>query len=826
MRRLPFEQLRQDLLHGARGLRKNPGLTLTAVLTLALGIGANTAIFSLLYTLVLRPLPVRDPGQLVELLSDYPNDPRLNVFGWKYYEHFRERNTVFSELTGLAPSRFEVKLGDGQAETLEGGYVVGDFFSALGVEPAAGRLIEPQDDEPGSPSTAVAVLSWSYWNRRFDLAPGILGTEIAVGGVPMTVIGVTAPGFFGLQVGAKRELWIPAAMEPAIDPGHGTSGDFNLQLIARLKPGVSIERAQAEMRVLDRFRVDDLVRTSPNQNPLLAEIELDLEPAAAGFSRLRERFGKPLKALMAVVALLLLLACINLAGMMLARAATREREMAVRVSLGASRFRLVRQVLTESLLLSMLGGVAGVFVAYAGAAALIRTVASGRRLPGAPPIEIDLQMDAQVLLFTSAVAILTGLLFGLAPALRAIRAAPASSLRAAGKATESRAGRLFGKGLVAAQVALSVVLLTAAGLFARHLSDLRNVGLGFDRENILLVTMARPGADYSAGQLAALYRELLPRLEAIPGVRSASLVGATPISGAAASRFLAAEGFEERHEDRRYIMQNGAGPNYFETIGTPLLAGRAFRTQEQDRVAIVNEALARHYFPGQDPVGKTVTFEGETEPYEVIGLVGNAKYLDLRVPPPRTIYLPAFRRGRVAARNFVLRTDLDPAVVTSAVHAAIAEALVGIPIEKTTTLAAQMDGSIVPERLVAALSRLFSALAALLAAIGLYGLLAFFVARRRREIGVRMALGATPREVTRMVVRDGLAMVLAGLALGFPAAIASGRLVAGVFENPPAGSVIAIVGASATMLAVAFLASYAPGRRAGRVNPIEALQHD
>ena len=576
------------------------------------------------------------------------------------------------------------------------------------------------------------------------------------------------------------------------------------------------------MRVLDRYRVEDMVRTSPTQNPLLAEIELDLEPAAAGFSRLRERFAKPLTALMAVVALLLLLACINIAGVMLARAAARDREMALRVSLGASRLRLVRQALTESLLLASFGAAAGIVVAYVGAEALIRTVASGRRMPGAPPIEIDVQLDPQVLLFTAAVTAATGLLFGLAPALRAMRAAPASSLRTAGRTVETRTARLFGKSLVAAQVALSMVLLAAAGLFAEHLSNLRHVGVGFERDDLLLVTMARTPGGYNSEELAALLR----RLEGLPGVRVATVVGATPISGAAASRFIVAEGFEERHEDRRYTMQNGAGPRYFEAMGTPVIAGREFESRDQGRVAIVNQALAQHYFPAGDPVGKRVTFEGETEPYEIIGLVGNAKYLDLRKPPPRTIYLPAFRQGRVFTRNFVLRTDIDPAAVTAAARSAIEDALAEVPVEKVTTMAAQMDDSIVPERLVAALSRLFGGLGAALAAIGLYGLLTYFVTRRTNEIGVRMALGATQRDVTGMVVRDALGTVCAGLAIGAPAALWGGRFAAKVFEELSAGSTIAIVAAGATMLGVALLASYAPSRRAARVDPIEALQHE
>ncbi|MBI1355774.1 MAG: FtsX-like permease family protein [Acidobacteria bacterium] len=821
------ERLQQDLKYAARGIQRDPGYAATVLLTLALGIGANTAVFSLLNTLILRPLPVRAPHELVEPLSAYPGDPRLNIFAWKYYEQFRDQNKVFSGITGVSPSRFEIRLSDGDSETLDGGYVVGDFFSMLGVKAAAGRVIESQDDQLGSTGAAVAVLSWSYWKSRFDLDPDVVGRQITVASAPATVIGVAQRGFFGLQVGEKQDIWIPAAMEPMIQtPSRRTNGDLNLALIARLGAGVSIEQAQAEMRVLDRQRVDDLFRTSPNRNPVLEQIRLDLEPAAAGFSRLRDRFQKPLMALMAVVALLLLLACNNIAGMALAKAAAREREMALRVSLGAGRFSLMRQVWTESLLLSALGAAAGFLVAYHGAEALLHIVASGRPLPGTSPIQIDLQLDVRVLAFTAAVTVLTGLLFGTVPALRAMRTAPVTSLRTAGKAAETRAGRLFGKGLVAAQVALSVVILTAAGLFAGHLSNLRSVGLGFERNNVLLVTTDPSGSGYSNENLSALYRELLSRLDAIPGVLSASLVGATPISGAAASRFIVAEGFEERHEDRRYVMLNRAGPQYFETIGTPLVAGREFEAQELDRVAIVNHALAAHYFPAENPIGKRVTFEGETEPYEIVGLVGDAKYLDLRQSAPRTVYLPAFRQGSAPARNFVLRTSIDPAAVTPAARATIEDALSEVRIGKITTLAAQMDETLVPERLVAGFASLFSLVAAMLAAVGLYGLLAYFVTRRRSEIGVRMAVGATSHAVTWMVLRDAMVIVFIGLALGAPAAIWSGRLATHVFEQVPTMNMLTILGAGATMLFVAFLASYGPARRAARVDPIKAIQHD
>lgn len=354
----------QDVRHAFRSMARTPVFTLTVVAVLSLGIGANTAIFSLLNTLMLRPLPVRDPGELVEFLSVYPGDPRINSFNWKYFEHFQEQNHVFSGMTGVSPNNFQVTLAGVEAEELAGGYVPGNFFSMLGVEAELGRLIEPQDDQLGSPNAAVTVVSWSLWNSRFHRDPGILGKQIIINREPVTIIGVTPREFIGLQVGAPRYLWISAAMTP----NQRATGELPLQLIARLKPGVSLEQAQAEMRVLDRERVEDLARNSPTKDPALRQMRLDVEPAAVGFSQLRERFGKPLLALMGLVGLLLLLMCVNVSSLLLARAVAREREMAVRVSLGAGRFRLMRQMLTESLALSALACAVGLGLAYLGAA--------------------------------------------------------------------------------------------------------------------------------------------------------------------------------------------------------------------------------------------------------------------------------------------------------------------------------------------------------------------------------------------------------------------------------------------------------------------------
>jgi predicted permease len=820
------EPLAHDLRYALRMLRSDRTLTTLAVVTLALGIGGTTAIFSLINPLMVRKLPVRAPDQLVELLSIFPGEPpRPGGFSWRAYEHYRDRNAVFSDLIGTSVSRFRVS-GDGlDPDTVDGGHVTGNFFAALGVRPALGRLIGPQDDQPGA---AVAVLSWPYWKSRFNLDPAVVGKRLTVDGVPVTVIGVTPREFFGLIVGLRPNVWLPAAAAPMIQQASGRGNRqpgldrLSLGLMGRLKPGVSMSQARADMSVLDRWRVEELARAS--SNPLTRQLKIDVAPAGAGFSVLRDQWARPLFVLMAVVGLVLLIACINVATMLLARSAARQREMAVRVSLGAGRIRLVRQVFTESLLISSVAGLFGVLLAYAGASALVRILASGRSLPGLPEqLQIDVHPDLPVLLFTAGVSLLTGLAFGMAPAWSAFTSAPASLLRHAG---ETRSRRRFGKGLVVAQVVLSVVLLTAAGVFVGHLSNLRNVDLGFRRDAVLLATLEPEGGGYNRQQLTVLYRELLGRLQAIPGVRLATLSAVTPVSGAGWSRFVNVEGFREDAGERRYVSVNAVAPKYFETFGTPLVAGRDFQFEDEGRppLAIINQAMAQYYFGSANPIGRHVTFDGEDRPYQVVGVAGNAKYGDLHEAAPRTIYLNAFQEGRIASQ-FALRTDVAPAAVAGEVRRAVRDVLKTVRVGKVTTLADQVNASIVPERLLATLSGLFGVLGSALAAIGLYGLLAYTVVRRTHEIGVRMALGATRDDVTRMVLKGALGLVCAGLAVGVPVAVVGTRL-AGRSMNLPVQSPFPITFAAAAMIAVALLAACVPARRAAGVEPREALRHD
>ena len=814
---LPWlEDLLQDARFGARMLRRAPLATATALLTLTLAIGANSAIFSLVDPLLFRDVPVRDPASLVQFTFQYPGDPPLNNFSLASYEQYRDGNHAFSDMFGLASLTTESRTGE---DPIAAEVVTGNFFQALGVRPALGRLLEASDDKPGA--AAVAVVSWRYWKSQFNGDRRVLGSAIDIKDARMpapmrvTVIGVAERRFSGVVVGYRPDVWISLSAVPGAMRSRG-----GLALVARLKPGVSIEQARAEMRVLHRPSIEALAQ----RDPQWLRVAIDVTPARTGLSTpLHQQFGDPLLLLMTIVGGVLLLACVNIGSLLLARGAARQQEMAVRVSLGAGRFRIARQVLTESLLLAAMGGVLGVVGARFGATMLVRIMMSGTRSPGPSP-HLDIPLDARVLLFTVAVTVLAALLFGLMPAIAAFVSAPAPALRQSG-AAQTRFRRVFGNGLVVAQVAISLAILTVSQLSIVHLRQLRDRSLGFDRTGVLLMSMNTSRAQ-NRQQLAALYRDIVPRLEAIPGVRAVAASETTPIAPSAASRFLQAEGFDEPMQDRRRVSLNSVSPNYFATYGTPLVAGRDFRDadSEDPRRVIVNQALARRYFAGRDPIGLDVWLENERDPYEIVGVAGDAKYQDIRVAAPPTIYLFApMSRG---STTLSLRTAINPIAVAADARRIVTEVLGADSVRRVGTLAEQVDAAVVPERLMAILGGFFGAVGALLAAIGLYGLLAYTVARQTKEIGIRMALGATRGDVMRMILRRGLALVAAGFVVGAPVAFWGTRFAATAIEGLSGGGGPPLATAAVAMLVVAALAAFMPAHRATRVQPVIALRSE
>jgi predicted permease len=809
-----FAGIFQDIRYSFRMMRKSPGFTAIAILTLALGIGANTAIFSMMNGLLLHTLPIRDPKSLVDILVHYPGDPEpgFSTFDWDAYQTIRDGNRVLSELIVGSLNVYEVSGQGVEPQNIFGGNIGDNFFESLGVRPAIGRLIGPQDIDTSAP---VAVISWSFWKTHFNLNPDVVGQKIISDDKPLIIIGVAQRGFYGLSNQAQQDIWVP----------YSLGGHPSISLLGRLKPGVTAEQARADLAALYQTFAD-----RPDTNPFMRKNEVRLIPAGNGRSTpVTQMLSTPIKVLMATVGLLLLLACANVAGLLLARGASRQHEMAVRVCLGANRTRLLRHTLTESLMLSLIGSALGCLLAYFAVGALIRMFSSGRLMPGVPVrFEVLRDPDLRVLLFTGVIAIITGLICGAAPALSASNTTPASALQSGTKLGETKRQRFFGKGLVAAQVALSLVLVSMAGLFMEYLSHLRS-DLGFERKNLLLVTLDFAHRGYNPAQYAHLSQELARQLNVIPGVTSATFSAMSPMEGPAASSFAAAE---ENPDKTTPVSLNQIAPNYFKTYGTPFLSGRDFSAHDESGppVAIINESAARDCFGSANPIGRRVTLSHITETkgektYEVIGVVGDAKYNDLGQPAPPTIYTNLFKEELIGSQ-LAIRTGIDAGGVMSPVRATQAEVLKNVPIARVIEMNDQIDSTIVPQRMFATLSTGFGVLGALLAVIGLYGLLAYTVTRRTHEIGVRMALGAEGTDVMRIVVRDALWMVVAGLAIGAPLAFWGKRIAASLIPDLPVANQLPIVIAAAIMIAVGLIAAYLPARRAMRVDPLVALRYE
>ncbi|MCI0390924.1 MAG: ABC transporter permease [Acidobacteria bacterium] len=822
-----FGGMWQDLRFAIRMLRKNPGFTAVAVLTLALGISANTAIFTLMDEVMLKNLPVNQPEQLIELMtrSGDPGARVYNSFSWQAFQHWRERNQSLSGLIASSNSRFYCVVEGAPPERVAGQYVTGDFFSALGVSSVIGRMIAPGDDRFGAPN-GVAVISDGYWARRFGRDPAAVGKRIVVEDVPLTIVGVAPAEFFGLQVGSRVDLWAPLATEPLMRRRSFTSsaGYKWLQLVGRLKPGVSLDQARADLDILFRPAVIEpelALQINPEIRQGVLNTKLKVDSAGAGLSQLRRQFSKPLTVLMVVVGLVLLIACANLANLLLARAASRQREIAVRLALGAGRARLIKQLLTESLLLALIGGAAGVLMAGAGTQYLLKLLASGRT-----SVLLDAQPDARALLFTGLLSVLTALLFGLAPALRGSRTDLIPALKEGGRGLEFGGSRQrLSRGLIVAQVALSLALIVGAGLFLRTLRNLHSIDLGFERENALLVALDPSHSGYTQNQTRDLFLGLLERLQAIPGVRSASLSWNPPVAGGGSSRTVTVEGRAPGPEVNREIYVNWVAPRYFETLGVPLKAGRDFGFHdrpETPKVVILNQTMARVFFGETNPIGHRIRVDNN-DIREVVGVVGDSHYLEIREKIVPTLYLNTFQWSKTGT-EFAIRTAGNPNAMIPAVRREIENHARGVAIANVRTLASQVDAWIVQERLVALLSSCFGGLALFIAAVGLYGVLSYTVARRTQEIGVRMALGAQSSDVVAMILKEVVWLVCLGLAFGIPLALFLSRFVADLLYGLTPTDPITIAAGALILMIAAMLAGYIPARRASRVDPMVALR--
>jgi predicted permease len=842
-----LEQLWQDVRFGLRQLLRSPGFTVVVALSLALGIGANTAIFSLMDAVMLKALPVRDPGQLV-FLSRTGGSPALTSdngseneapFSYPSFEAFRAGSQAFSSLFGFVSFREANVTADGQANLAEGELVTGDYFTGLGIAPVLGRAITAEDQKPNAPR--VAVISYNYWLRQFGRNAAVLGKGILVNGAPFAIVGVTPPEFFGVQPGRAVDIWVPLVGDSKLLP-YGMSSSpggrslltardwWWLIIMGRLRPGAAKPQATAQLEVLFQQNIAGLRASSKGGN----EPHVRLEPASKGLSILQQQFSRPLWVLMIIVGVVLLIACANVAGLLVARGAVRQKEVVVRLSLGAPRLRLVRQLLTESVLLAGFGGLLGLAFAFWANRVLLYLMASGGEL-----LAVNVEPDARVLAFTAAVSVVTGILFGLAPALRCTRVELAPALNARAGSTRGAAPRTrlgLGKSLVVAQVALSLPLLIGAGLFVRTLQNLENQDLGFRQDHLLLFAVDPAKNGYEGDRLNDFCERLLARLQTVPGVRSATMSEVNLISGTQDHMPISIQGYNPKPGQNMGVDWNNVGPAFFETFGISLLLGRGVEwrdTSTAPRVAVVNQAFSRDFLDGRNPVGYhlqvRVLWVGKsgTQSYEVIGMVQDAKYASLRRAPRPTVYAP-FNQAPWTPWDFhyEVRTAGNPLGIVPEVRQAVREIDPNVPLDEIKTQTEQIAETLVEERLFAHLSALFSGLALLLAAIGVYGLLAYSVSRRTSEMGIRVALGAHRADILGLVMRQTLFMVGLGVAIGIPAALAATRLIRSLLYGLRPNDPLTIAAAGLGMIMVALLAGYFPARRATKVDPMVALRYE
>jgi predicted permease len=870
MNRIGFlENLWQDVRYGFRMLRKNPGFTAVAVLTLALGIGANTAIFSLIDALLLRSLPVSNPQELVMLkwtahkrpayqssssygdcLNQFGGDnPSGCSFSLPFFNDLHAQSGVLSSVTASGGGLQLDLSGNGPASIMRGIIVAGNYFDTLGVRPAFGRMIEPSDEEPSAP--AVAVLNYGYWQRAFGGSTSVVGKTIGLNGVPTTIIGIAEQRFLSLTPGNIPDAWLPlslrARLNPRWNPSRDNADSVWLLIIGRLRPDVPRSTAQAAVSLL--FHNEMLNGAKPLSKEADAPAIL-LQPAQTGLVGARGRYSTPLFILMLAVGIVLLIACANVAGLLLARSAARQKEMALRLALGAGRARIIRQLLTESVLLSVFGGALGILLAIWGAHAIVALVASG----STRPLGLEASIDTRVLLFTIGITLLTGILFGLAPAMRGTRVDLTPALKE-GTGSSAGAGRVrnhwfnVGNSLVVGQVALTMIVLVGAGLLVRTLQNLRNIDPGFDTHNILNFDINPVLIGYKGTQVDTLYRNLQSRLNGVPGVTAVSYSNTVLLSGSLSNTSFHIAGATEKSVDTDILP---VGPDFFTTMKIPLLEGRDFTpadftaasisaaasaaasnqagntpapTPSAPLAALVNQAFVRRYFAGKDALGQHFEYpehKATTPTYVVVGVVGDTKYNSLRREVNPATFVPSAGGGV----SFEVRTSANPSSMIPAAQNVVNQLDSNLPIFNVTTQTQSIDQLLFQERLIARLSSLFGLLALILACVGLYGLLSFEVTRRTREIGIRMALGAGQGNVLRIVVGQGFILAITGIVVGVGAAFGVMRYLGSVLFDVHPGDPITLVSVGAILLLVALAACFVPARRATRVDPMVALRNE
>jgi putative ABC transport system permease protein len=830
----------QDIRYGFRTLLKNPGFTVIAVLTLALGLGANTAIFSLTDQILLRLLPVDKPEELVVLRAPGPKQGRVRSdgdgatsFSYPNYKALRDNNNIFSGLL----ARFAVPLsvaGTGQTERAEGELVSGNYFQVLGVRPALGRLFTDEDDRAPGAGTVV-VLSHSYWNRHFGGDPDILNKTLTVNGTLMTVVGVAQSGFNGVQVGQTPDIFIPITMKAQMTPnwnGLDDHKDFWLAIIGRLNAGLSAAQAEeAFIPVYQRILEEELPlmgKWSAETQQRFLQQKMLLDPGARGRPILQHDIEEPLLILMGMVGLVLLIACANVANLLMARGAARQREIAIRMAVGAGRWRLIRQFLVESLVLSLIGGAVGLIVASWTLSALVTAIP-----PSIGALGLLSELDVRMLAFNLALSILTGILFGLLPAIRATRLNLESTLREQGSSVSGSLSQVrFRKGLVVSQIVLTTMLLVGAGLFARSLNNLKRLDLGLRADNIVTFAIAPELSGYTPQRSIALFDDLHQRLASLPGVESVSEAEISLFTGTNSGSNITAEGYQPQEDEETDVYQNWIGPGYFSTMGIPLLRGReiaASDTADSAKVALVNESMVKRFFANREPVGSRFAFgSGNSVRPDIliVGVVKDSKHASVREKEQPFVYIPYTQKKTIGSIKFYVKTRQEVGVAAASVRSEVQRLDSNLPVFDLKTLEQQLDESLFADKFLTFLSMCFALLAAMLASIGLYGVMAYTVTRRTREIGIRVALGATRGTVSWLILREVMILALVGLIVGLPAAYGLGRLTESLLFGVSASDPLVFVGAGLLLACSTLLGGYLPARKAASIDPLVALRYE